>query len=233
MDAMTITKEQAESSISAPEFKLMPKREVKSWIARIKVAVQELDEDIKSCMIQCLAHAKTHGDVTLIEELADALPEGRWNNGFRQWLYRNSPIRARDDGTFHQLKEIDPKTGEKTRGYRPYNLEAASNEDPLPKPKTGNNRKERMFSLVDINNIPEMYKKRMERAKEEGRLIEGDEKKIVKTLNAFSGVIEDLALKPTRVIEQEAPEKLPARKVKSKLIPSKKKITVDPMKAAA
>lgn len=209
-----LSREEAHDIISKTEFKIMPKREVKAWIGRIKESVARLDEEIKQCMLQCLAHAKTHGDVTLIEELADSLPPGRWNNGFRQWLYAHSPIRARDDGTFHQLKEGEP-------GFKAYDLETASQKDPLPRNANGNNRQERTFSLLTINKLVTGLGDRVKRAEEKGELVMSDKPKIMKTVRALNDVITELDLKPSKVIDttkEDAPKKVKPRLISKKTV---------------
>lgn len=216
-----LSRDEGLDEISKPKFKLMSIREVLAEIKAIGEGVQELELRIQTCMIQCLAHAEAHGDVTLLEKLVRVLPEGRWNNGVKQWIMRNSPIRTDSNGKFHQLKEKD-------KGYRPYTLEAAATDIIVPKQRSAAKAaQERSFSLVDINKIPEQYKARIERAKQENSnvvLIEEDEKKMLKTLNAFQDVIDELGLKPTKVITEDGPKKVKTRLISKKTLMAKKVI---------
>lgn len=205
---------------SKPGFSLMKKSDIQKEIKAIGEAFDNLEARFHTCLCQCVAHSEAHGDVSLVEMLMDATPQGRWNNGVKQWLTRNSPIRVRPDGTMHQLKKGDD-------GFRPYNLEAAVSEDPIPKDRQKGNSKERTFSLLDINKIPEMYRKRLLRAKEDGSLIKGDEKKITQTLQAFETAINTLDLKPTKVKVVEAESETEERIEKPK-ITLKKQVQVKP-----
>lgn len=212
------------------EFKLLSKTEIMKQIKGLGAEVKRLDDKIKDIALQCLAHAKAHGDVTLMDALIDELPKGYFNNGFRQWMNNNSPIR------------IDPKTGKIRQmkpgepGFKPYNVEAAA-ETPMVKRETGANAAERLFGLDTAIKLITGLPKRVETAEKNGSLIVSDRKKIMTLHEAVIGVVNKLDLKPSRIhqVEDErvATETKKARK--GKLIARNRKPRTDrtPVSAAS
>lgn len=186
----------AEEIISHSSFKIMKKSEVITWIKKLGEKVADTDAEIKQCALQCLAHARAHGDVTLLHRLLDVLPRGRWEQGFKQWVYSNSPVRANPKtGEFYQAKE-----GE--NGYRPYNLEAAAESDPIPKARPEGNKADRIFNLLSVQNLIRGLQGRVTKAEDRNELVQADKVKINRLIKAVNSVPE-MELKPAKVVTDD------------------------------
>lgn len=87
--------------------------------AIIKSAVS-LQTKIAAVALECMAHAKEHGDATLANELYRGLPVGQRTASLKAWFETYSPIRFRNDET--KGVGVLPTTA---KNYVPYDLEGA------------------------------------------------------------------------------------------------------------
>ena len=66
--------------------------QVKASIKTIATAGAKLQTSIHETAIQCLMHAKQHGDVTLLASLLDAMPRSTRREDFKTWVFAFAPI---------------------------------------------------------------------------------------------------------------------------------------------
>jgi hypothetical protein len=225
--------------ILSSDFKMQPKATLLKRIkTELKATVKAMDDLVKELYTQALAHAKAHGDITIMDALIKELPQGYLNSGFRQSMYRNSPLRFIEDGPdkgkLRMMKQGEP-------GYRSFNIEAAAQEEMVQR-RTNANAGERFFGIGEAVKLVLSLPKRVQSAEERGSLIQGDKKKILDLATVVQRAVNTMDIKHTKVIKvaDEAEEanrkaargsKLIARNRKPR--PSRKVVEAQPEVKAA
>lgn len=165
------------------------KAQIKASIKSIITAAVKFQERIQELAVECIAHAKEHGDATLIADLVNGLPNGQRTESLREWVHEYSPIRIKKDGGCGILKK-------EAKGFTDWNLEAAA-ENPYYK-----NREtvKKPLTLEALVKMAEGMVKRVDKAEEEGNIAEGQD---TAEMKAFASAI-------AAVAKAEAANKLPA-----------------------
>jgi hypothetical protein len=70
----------------------MEKTQIQAAIGKIGEAAAKLAKDVQSVAIEVTMHALTHGDVTLADNLVDALGKGLRRASLRAWFEVNGPF---------------------------------------------------------------------------------------------------------------------------------------------
>jgi len=70
----------------------MEKAQVLKNIGSIGRASAKLTKDIQATAVGCVEHAVKHGDVTLADQLVDALGKGLRKASLRAWFEKNAPM---------------------------------------------------------------------------------------------------------------------------------------------
>ena len=70
----------------------MEKAQVLKNIGSIGRASAKLTKDIQTTAVGCVEHAVKHGDVTLADQLVDALGKGLRKASLRAWFEKNAPM---------------------------------------------------------------------------------------------------------------------------------------------
>lgn len=70
----------------------MEKAQVLKNIGSIGRASAKLTKDIQATAVGCVEHAVNHGDVTLADQLVDALGKGLRKASLRAWFEKNAPM---------------------------------------------------------------------------------------------------------------------------------------------
>lgn len=70
----------------------MSKDAILKKIGAIGRKAKTLTSDIQDCAVDCALHAIQHGDVTLADQLVDALGKGLRRASLRAWFERNGPM---------------------------------------------------------------------------------------------------------------------------------------------
>jgi hypothetical protein len=66
--------------------------EILKRIGTIGKAAKKLTADIQETAVDCAIHAVQHGDITLADQLVDALGKGMRRASLRAWFERNAPM---------------------------------------------------------------------------------------------------------------------------------------------
>jgi hypothetical protein len=61
-------------------------------IGAIGKGAKKLTADIQACAVDCAVHAVQHGDVTLADQLVEALGKGMRRASLRAWFERHAPM---------------------------------------------------------------------------------------------------------------------------------------------
>lgn len=164
-------------------FRLLPKGEIEQLISRFRAHVLEGDELAKTVLAQCAAHYKQHGDYTLMARAFENLPDGYINNGIRQWLYRNTPLRFDLAGKMFALKPGEKGYVALDVGKAIADVDNAIRQVQQGRPKR--NLAARTFGLNNLINFYESVRGRYDRAKESGALVEADDENMLKVIEAM------------------------------------------------
>lgn len=145
-------------------FVLIPAASVSKSIASIAKRSKQLTSDIHNVGVQCLAHAREHGDITLIDRLYKALGSANAPEAFKAWVKEYSPITWNGDG---EVKLI-PSTN---KMFKPFDLDGA-NANPY-------------WNKIEVKKTPLTYaamlkvlqgmEKRVIKAQEDGLIAEGED----------------------------------------------------------
>lgn len=90
-----------------------------SNIEKVKTSGAELDTLIHTTAVQCMLHAKEHGDVTLAQRLMEAMPKASRALALKDWYHKFSPMRL--EGKVGILKATQ-------KGYNAFRVEEADAE---------------------------------------------------------------------------------------------------------
>jgi hypothetical protein len=70
----------------------MDKNQIVKAIGAIGRASQKLTKDIQLTAVGCIEHAVKHGDITLCDQLVDAIGKGMRKASLRAWFEKNGPM---------------------------------------------------------------------------------------------------------------------------------------------
>jgi hypothetical protein len=215
-----------------PGFSLMKAKDVKVEIDKVKKSRDEQEALILGCLLQCLAHAAAHGDIRLTDRLKEALPRGFFGEGFRQFVYKFSPIRWDESGNIKLLKPED-------KGYKPFDIQAAIAAD---FEKIAPRRNEAILDLARLVKLVKGLGDRIDRAHDDGKIVTVQEHAMRKYVNSLIAVVPPtLSAKEQPRENNDTPEQQLAKTKNNirKLIPKpkvkapRKVVTPQPDKVAA
>lgn len=133
----------------------MDKNSILKTIGSIGRASVKLTEQVQSCAVDCAIHAVKHGDVTLADQLVDALGKAMRRASLRAWFERNTPMylpKGKDKFAFDadRAKELraipEPELRETLNTFK---WEEAKAEEPV-------------VSVIDIEQSFDRFMKRIE-----------------------------------------------------------------------
>jgi hypothetical protein len=70
----------------------MEKAQILKNIGSIGKAAKKLTTDIQETAVGCIEHAVKHGDITLCDQLVDAIGKGMRKSSLRAWFETNGPM---------------------------------------------------------------------------------------------------------------------------------------------
>jgi hypothetical protein len=133
----------------------MEKAQILKNIGSIGRASKKLTADIQSTAVGCALHAVKHGDVTLADQLVDALGKGMRKASLRAWFETNTPMFiAKGKDKF----SLDAERAKTMRGMDAKVLEeglmALAWEEAKPE--------EKVVSVFDVSEAFDKFMKRVE-----------------------------------------------------------------------
>jgi len=129
----------------------MEKAQVLKNIGSIGRASKKLTTDIQNTAVGCVEHAVKHGDVTLADQLVDALGKGMRKASLRAWFEKNAPMfiaKGKDKFSF------DPTRKGEWNQDREDTLLATPWEEAKPE--------EKIVSIFDVSESFDKFMKRVE-----------------------------------------------------------------------
>lgn len=129
----------------------MEKAQVLKNIGSIGRASAKLTKDIQATAVGCVEHAVKHGDVTLADQLVDALGKGLRKASLRAWFEKNAPMfiaKGKDKFSF------DPTRKGTWDQDREDTLLATPWEEAKPE--------EKIVSIFDVSESFDKFMKRVE-----------------------------------------------------------------------
>jgi hypothetical protein len=129
----------------------MEKAQVLKNIGSIGRASAKLTKDIQATAVGCVEHAVKHGDVTLADQLVDALGKGLRKASLRAWFEKNAPMfiaKGKDKFSF------DPTRKGEWNQDREDTLMALPWEEAKPE--------EKIVSIFDVSESFDKFMKRVE-----------------------------------------------------------------------
>jgi hypothetical protein len=129
----------------------MEKAQVLKNIGSIGRASAKLTKDIQATAVGCVEHAVNHGDVTLADQLVDALGKGLRKASLRAWFEKNAPMfiaKGKDKFSF------DPTRKGVWDAEREASLLALPWEEAKPE--------EKVVSIFDVSESFDKFMKRVE-----------------------------------------------------------------------
>jgi len=129
----------------------MEKAQVLKNIGSIGRASAKLTTDIQATAVGCVEHAVKHGDVTLADQLVDALGKGLRKASLRAWFEKNAPMfiaKGKDKFSF------DPTRKGEWNQDREDTLLATPWEEAKPE--------EKIVSIFDVSESFDKFMKRVE-----------------------------------------------------------------------
>ena len=137
----------------------MDKSQILKTIGSIGKAATKLTKDIQLCAVGCVEHAVKHGDVTLADQLVDALGKGLRKASLRAWFETNGPMFiAKGKTTF----SFDKDRRGQWDGFREAELLAKPWEEAKPEPE--------VVSVFDVSEACDKFMKRLESAAKDGTI---------------------------------------------------------------
>ena len=129
----------------------MEKAQVLKNIGSIGRASAKLTKDIQTTAVGCVEHAVNHGDVTLADQLVEALGKGLRKASLRAWFEKNAPMfiaKGKDKFSF------DPTRKGTWDQEREDTLLASPWEEAKPE--------EKIVSVFDVSESFDKFMKRVE-----------------------------------------------------------------------
>lgn len=145
-------------------FVLIPAASVSKSIASIAKRSKQLTSDIHNVGVQCLAHAREHGDITLIDRLYKALGSANAPEAFKAWVKEYSPVTWNGDG---EVKLI-PSTN---KMFKPFDLDGANSNPYWNKIEV----KKTPLTYAAMLKVLQGMEKRVIKAQEDGLIAEGED----------------------------------------------------------
>ena len=141
----------------------------KSAVRLLVKAAATLQSKIADLAVECLEHAKEHGDASRLLYLCQQMPKGQRVQALKLWASNYSPIVLTTDtnGNFVSVK-ITPTTN---KTYKPFDIEGAT---ATPYYDLTQENKVTIMSLEAIEKAILGYAKRFEKATAEGRVKDGE-----------------------------------------------------------
>lgn len=141
----------------------MEKAQILKNIGSIGRASKKLTADIQSTAVGCALHAVKHGDVTLADQLVDALGKGMRKASLRAWFETNTPMFiAKGKDKF----SLDTERAKAMRGIDAKELEdtlmALAWEEAKPE--------EKVVSVFDVSEAFDKFMKRVESMAKDGEV---------------------------------------------------------------
>jgi hypothetical protein len=138
----------------------MDKAQILKSIGSIGRASAKLTKDIQTTAVGCIEHAVKHGDVTLADQLVDALGKGLRRASLRAWFETNGPMFiAKGKTTF----SFDKERRGQWDGFREADLLAKAWEEAKPEPE--------VVSVFDVSEAFDKFMKRIEKLAGDGEVV--------------------------------------------------------------
>lgn len=141
----------------------MEKAQILKNIGSIGKAAKKLTADIQATAVGCALHALKHGDVTLADQLVDALGKGMRRASLRAWFEINTPMFIAKGKDKFSLDTVRAKT---LRGMDAKELEdmlmAIAWEEAKPEGK--------VVSVFDVSEAFDKFMKRVESMAKDGEV---------------------------------------------------------------
>jgi hypothetical protein len=134
----------------------MSKDAILKKIGAIGRKAKTLTSDIQECAVDCALHAVQHGDVTLADQLVEALGKGLRRASLRAWFERNTPMylpKGKDKFAYDaERAKIMRKTAE-----------AELRESLMALPWEEAKPEEPVVSVFDVSEAVDKFLKRLEK----------------------------------------------------------------------
>jgi hypothetical protein len=137
----------------------MDKAQILKNIGAIGRKAASLTKDIQTTAVGCVEHAVKHGDVTLADQLVDALGKGMRKASLRAWFETNGPMfiaKGKDKFSF------DKDRRGQWDGFREAELLAKPWEEAKPE--------EKVVSVFDVSEAFDKFMKRVESMAKDGEV---------------------------------------------------------------
>lgn len=137
----------------------MDKAQILKSIGSIGRASAKLTKDIQATAVGCIEHAVKHGDVTLADQLVDALGKGMRKASLRAWFETNGPMfiaKGKDKFSFDSIRKGT------WDGFREAELLAKPWEEAKPE--------EKAISVFDVSEAFDKFMKRVESMAKDGEV---------------------------------------------------------------
>lgn len=137
----------------------MDKAQILKNIGAIGRKAASLTKDIQTTAVGCVEHAIKHGDVTLADQLVDALGKGMRRASLRAWFETNGPMFiAKGKTTF----SFDKERRGQWDALRESELLAKPWEEAKPEPE--------VVSVFDVSEAFDKFMKRLESVTKDGEV---------------------------------------------------------------
>jgi len=133
----------------------MDKTIILKRIGAIGKASAKLTQDIQSVAVACALHAVAHGDVTLADQLVDAVGKSLRRASLRAWFEKQAPMylpKGKDKFAFDALRAEDMR--KLTTEELEAKFDALAWEDAKPEAP--------VISVFDVSDAVDKFMKRME-----------------------------------------------------------------------
>ena len=162
----------------------MDKAQILKNIGAIGRKSAALTKDIQTTAVGCVEHAVKHGDVTLADQLVDALGKGMRKASLRAWFETNGPMfiaKGKDKFSFDKVRR-----GEWS-GLREAELLAKPWEEAKPE--------EKVVSVFDVSEAFDKFMKRVESMAKDSEVTVRNRELMDMLLQASSNYHSDKAMK--------------------------------------
>lgn len=132
----------------------MEKTQILKSIGSIGRASAKLTKDVQAVAIECGVHAVEHGDVTLADQLVEALGKGMRKASLRTWFEKHTPMfipKGKDKFAFDKERAKDFRKDVQALRDK---LAALPWEDAKPQ--------EQVVSVFDVSEAVDKFMKRLE-----------------------------------------------------------------------
>ena len=162
----------------------MDKAQILKNIGSIGRASAKLTKDIQTTAVGCIEHAVKHGDVTLADQLVDALGKGMRKASLRAWFETNGPMFIAKGKTTFSFDKV--RRGE-WNGFREAELLAKPWEEAKPEPE--------VVSVFDVSEAFDKFMKRIESVAKDGEVQVRNRELMDMLLQASANYHSDKAMK--------------------------------------